>query len=73
MNAETNQMLFRMRCIKDYMPNVPITEEGIFRWLLNVKQSSRELQDRGIFPDVDSIIRNKDIPTVRLWVAYTVC
>jgi len=30
----------------------------------------RELQNRGIFPDVDSIIWNKDIPTVRLWVAY---
>src|SRR2546430_8832223 len=32
--------------------------------------SPRELQNRGIFPDVDSIIRNKDLPTVRLWVAY---
>ena len=37
-NAETNQMLFRMRCIKDYIchieqrsSNVPITEEGLFR------------------------------------------
>src|SRR5436190_2288550 len=32
--------------------------------------SPRELQNRGIFPDIDSIIRNKDVPTVRLWVAY---
>ncbi|CAI2176235.1 8223_t:CDS:2 [Funneliformis geosporum] len=36
-NAETNQMLFRMR---------------------------------GIFSDIDSIIRNKDVSTIRLWVAY---
>ncbi|PKC01319.1 hypothetical protein RhiirA5_456855 [Rhizophagus irregularis] len=32
--------------------------------------SSQELQNRGIFLDIDSIIRNKDVPTVRLWVAY---
>ncbi|PKY62957.1 hypothetical protein RhiirA4_490476 [Rhizophagus irregularis] len=31
---------------------------------------SQELQNRGIFPDIDSIIRNKDVPSVRLWVAY---
>ena len=31
----------------------------------------REPQNRGIFPDTDSIIRNnRDVPTVRLWVAY---
>src|SRR3954454_20488914 len=78
-NAGTNQMLFRMRCIKDYIchieqrsSNVPITEEGIFRWLLNAKREClpRELQNRGIFPDIDSIIRNKDVPTIRLWMAY---
>ncbi|PKC58682.1 hypothetical protein RhiirA1_470598 [Rhizophagus irregularis] len=78
-NAGTNQMLFRMRCIKDYIchieqrsSNVPITEKGLFQWLLNAKREClpRELQNRGIFPDIDSIIRNKDVPTVRLWVAY---
>ncbi|PKB95847.1 hypothetical protein RhiirA5_435918 [Rhizophagus irregularis] len=78
-NAGTNQMLFRMRCIKDYIchieqrsSNVLITEDGLFRWLLNAKREClpRELQNRGIFPDVDSIIRNKDVPTVRLWVAF---
>ncbi|CAI2187583.1 14165_t:CDS:1, partial [Funneliformis geosporum] len=78
-NAGTNQMLFRMRCIKDYIchieqrsSNVPITEDGLFRWLLNAKREClpRELQNRGIFPDVDSIIRNKDVPSVRLWVAF---
>ncbi|CAI2185650.1 2912_t:CDS:2, partial [Funneliformis geosporum] len=46
-NAGTNQMLFRMRYIK-------------------------ELQNRGIFPDIDSIIRNKDVPTVRLWVGMII-
>ncbi|CAI2197194.1 9080_t:CDS:2, partial [Funneliformis geosporum] len=78
-NAGTNQMLFRMRCIKDYIchieqrsSNVPVTEKGLFQWLLNAKREClpRELQNRGIFPDVDSIIRNKDMPTIRLWVAY---
>ncbi|CAG8686854.1 1275_t:CDS:2, partial [Cetraspora pellucida] len=79
-NAETNQMLFRMRCIKEYTchieqrsSNLPITEEGLFHWLLKAKQEClpHELQNRGIFLDVESIIRNKDIPTVRLWVAHT--
>ncbi|RIB01809.1 hypothetical protein C2G38_2229633 [Gigaspora rosea] len=74
-NAGTNQMLFRMRCIKDYVcyieqraSNVPITEEELFNWLLKAKRESLppELQNRGIFPDVESIIRNKDIPTIRL-------
>ncbi|GES79184.1 hypothetical protein GLOIN_2v1777834 [Rhizophagus clarus] len=78
-NARTNQMLFRMRCIKDYIchieqrsSNVPITEKGLFQWLLNAKREClpRELQNRGIFPDIDSIIWNKDVPTVRLWTAY---
>ncbi|PKY60882.1 hypothetical protein RhiirA4_485117 [Rhizophagus irregularis] len=78
-NAGTNQMLFRMRCIKDYIchieqrsSNVPISEKGLFQWLLSAKRECLpgELQNRGIFPDVDSIIRNKDIPTIRLWVAY---
>ncbi|CAI2190171.1 4456_t:CDS:1, partial [Funneliformis geosporum] len=74
-NAGTNQMLFRMRCIKDYIchieqrtSNVPIIEDGLFRWLLSAKREClpRELQNRGIFPDIDSIIRNKDVPSVRL-------
>jgi hypothetical protein len=78
-NARTNQMLFCMRCIKDYIchieqrsSNIPITEKGLFQWLLNAKREClpRELQNRGIFPNVDSIIRNKDVPTIRLWVAY---
>ena len=40
--------------------------------MLNAKREClpRELQNRGIFPDIDSIIRNKDVPTIRLWVAY---
>src|ERR1700722_8248135 len=40
--------------------------------LLNAKRECLpwELQNRGIFPDIDSIIRNKDVPTVRLWVSY---
>ncbi|CAI2199953.1 4609_t:CDS:2, partial [Funneliformis geosporum] len=56
-NAGTNQMLF---------------QKGLFQWLLNAKREClpRELQNRGIFPDIDSIIWNKDVPTVRLWVAY---
>ncbi|CAH1768321.1 13091_t:CDS:2, partial [Entrophospora sp. SA101] len=78
-NAGTNQMLFRMRCIKEYTchieqkaSNLPITEEGLFHWLLKAKQEClpHELQNKGIFPDAESIIRNKDIPSVRLWVAY---
>ncbi|GES92588.1 hypothetical protein GLOIN_2v1765104 [Rhizophagus clarus] len=46
--------------------------EGVFQWLLNAKREclSRELQNRGIFSDIDSIIQNKDVPSVRLWVAY---
>ncbi|CAG8656883.1 1286_t:CDS:2, partial [Paraglomus occultum] len=79
-NAGTNQMLFRMRCIKEYTchieqrsSNLPIAEEGLFYWLLKAKREClpQEPQNRGIFPDVESIIRNKDIPTVRLWVAHT--
>src|SRR6266496_3199331 len=75
-NARTNQMLFRMRCIKEYTchieqrsSNLPITEDG----LLKAKRESlpKELQNRGIFPDMESIIQNKDVPTVRLWVAHT--
>ncbi|CAI2189677.1 3195_t:CDS:2, partial [Funneliformis geosporum] len=59
-NARTNQMLFRIRYIKDYIchieqrsSNIPITEKGLFQWLLNTKREclSRELQNRGIFPD----------------------
>ncbi|CAI2192302.1 12520_t:CDS:2, partial [Funneliformis geosporum] len=78
-NAGTNQMLFRMRCIKAYIchieqrsSNIPITEEGLFQWLLNAKREClpQELQNRGIFPDINSIIQNKDVPTIRLWVAY---
>ncbi|CAG8760000.1 5042_t:CDS:2, partial [Cetraspora pellucida] len=78
-NAGTNQMLFYMRCIKNYVyyieqraSNVPIIEEELFNWLLKAKRESLplELQNREIFPDVESIIRNKDISTIRLWVAY---
>uniref|UniRef100_U9TCS9 Replication origin-binding protein domain-containing protein n=1 Tax=Rhizophagus irregularis (strain DAOM 181602 / DAOM 197198 / MUCL 43194) TaxID=747089 RepID=U9TCS9_RHIID len=32
--------------------------------------SYRTKINRGIFPDIDSIIRNKDVPTIRLWVAF---
>jgi hypothetical protein len=48
------------------------SEQGLFCWLLKAKCEClpQELQNRGIFPDVESIIRNRDIPTVRLWVAY---
>src|SRR3954451_15426038 len=71
-NAGTNQMLFRMRCIKDYIchieqrsSNVPITEEGIFRWLLSyifkpfaVFNSIFNLLDITLL-DFNSINRNK--------------
>ncbi|CAG8811699.1 12046_t:CDS:2, partial [Gigaspora rosea] len=76
-NARTNQMLFRMRSVKDYIyyieqisSNVPITEEGLFNWLLKAKREClpQELQNRRIFPDIESIIRKKDISTIRLWV-----
>ncbi|CAI2171778.1 15816_t:CDS:2 [Funneliformis geosporum] len=78
-NAGTNQMLFHMRCIKDYIchieqrsSNVSIIEKELFQWLLNAKREClpQELQNRGIFSDIDSIIRNKDVPTIRLWVAF---
>ena len=68
-------MLFRMRCIKDYVchieqrsSNVPILEKGLFQWVLSAKCEClpRELQNREIFPDVDSIIQNKDVLTVQL-------
>ncbi|RGB25504.1 hypothetical protein C1646_771644 [Rhizophagus diaphanus] len=69
-NAGTNQMLFCMQCIKDYIchieqrsSNIPVTEKGLFQWLLNAKRECllQELQNRGIFPDIDSIIWNKDV------------
>ncbi|CAG8672167.1 14546_t:CDS:10 [Cetraspora pellucida] len=78
-NAGTNQMLFHMRCIKDYIcyiqqraSKAPTTEEGLFQWLTEAKCGClpQELQNRGIFPNIDTIIRNKDVPTIRLWVAY---
>ncbi|RIA79639.1 hypothetical protein C1645_840227 [Glomus cerebriforme] len=78
-NARMNQMLFRIRCIKDYvyhikqrLSNAPITEKELFQWLLNARHEClpQELQNRGIFPDIDSIIRNKYVLTIRLWVAY---
>ncbi|PKK61806.1 hypothetical protein RhiirC2_791256 [Rhizophagus irregularis] len=78
-NAGTNQMLFRMWCIKDYIChieqrsfNVPVTKKGLFQWLLHAKREclTWELQNRGIFSDIDFIIWNKDVPTVRLWTAY---
>ncbi|RHZ44362.1 hypothetical protein Glove_736g5 [Diversispora epigaea] len=64
-NAGTNQMLFRMKCIKKYTchieqksSNFPITEQGLFYWLLKAKCKclSQELQNREVFPDVESII-----------------
>ncbi|CAI2197280.1 4276_t:CDS:2, partial [Funneliformis geosporum] len=33
---------------------------------------SQELQNRGIFSDIDSIIQNKDVPTIRLWASMIV-
>ncbi|CAG8510419.1 12879_t:CDS:2 [Cetraspora pellucida] len=52
--------------------NIPITEERLFQWMLSAKCEclTRELQNRVIFPDIDSIIQNKNVPTVHLWVAY---
>jgi hypothetical protein len=45
-NAGTNQMLFRMRCIKDYICHIeqrtldaPITGDELFSWLLTAKRS----------------------------------
>ncbi|CAI2191624.1 1714_t:CDS:2, partial [Funneliformis geosporum] len=32
--------------------------------------STLKIGNRGIFSDIDSIIRNKDVSTIRLWVAY---
>ncbi|RHZ81903.1 hypothetical protein Glove_117g518 [Diversispora epigaea] len=44
-NTGTNQMLFRMRCIKEYTchieqraSNLSITKEGLFYWLLKAKR-----------------------------------
>ncbi|RIA92127.1 hypothetical protein C1645_736588 [Glomus cerebriforme] len=34
------------------------------------RMSPWKLQNRGIFPDIHSIIQNKDILSVRLWVAF---
>ncbi|PKC58774.1 hypothetical protein RhiirA1_470457 [Rhizophagus irregularis] len=50
----------------------PQEEERLFRWLLNAKCECllQELQNRGIFLDIVSIIQNKEVPTIRLWVAY---
>ncbi|RHZ82974.1 hypothetical protein Glove_101g13 [Diversispora epigaea] len=57
--------------IEQRSSNLPITEQGLFHWLLKAKRESfsQELRNRGIFPDVESIIRNKDIPIVQLWIA----
>ncbi|CAG8668210.1 9025_t:CDS:1, partial [Paraglomus occultum] len=46
---------------------VPTTEEELFQWLTEAKRGClpQEIQNR-----VDTIIRNKDVPTIRLWVAY---
>ncbi|CAI2189843.1 15688_t:CDS:2, partial [Funneliformis geosporum] len=45
-------------------------KKGLFQKLLNAKHKCLpcELQNRGIFPDIDSIIWNKDMPTIQLWV-----
>src|SRR5271154_6623324 len=60
------------RVIYVILSSVPIIEKGLFQWLLNAKREClpRELQNRGIFPDIDSIIRNKDVPSIRLWIAF---
>ncbi|CAI2196400.1 5976_t:CDS:2, partial [Funneliformis geosporum] len=60
--------------IEQRSSNVPVTEKGLFQWLLNAKREClpRELQNRGVFPDIDSIIRNKDMPTIRLWAGMVV-
>ncbi|CAB4398583.1 unnamed protein product [Rhizophagus irregularis] len=70
--AYNSTLKIGVSCINPKSSNIPITEKGIFQWLLNAKREClpRELQNRGIFPDIDSIIRNKDVPTIRLWVAY---
>ncbi|CAI2189359.1 16752_t:CDS:2, partial [Funneliformis geosporum] len=51
-----------------YTSTLKIKKE-LFQWLLNAKREclSRKLQNRGIFPDIDSIIWNKDLPTIRLY------
>ena len=67
-------MLFRMRCIKDYICYIEQrssnAEKGLFQWLLNAKREClpRKLQNRGVFPDIDSTIRNKDVPVGGLYV-----
>ncbi|CAI2201448.1 9732_t:CDS:2, partial [Funneliformis geosporum] len=53
-NAGNNQMLFHMQCIKDYICHI----------------EQRSSNNRGIFPDIDSVIQNKDVLTIRLWVAF---
>ncbi|CAI2188176.1 17175_t:CDS:2, partial [Funneliformis geosporum] len=41
-------------------------KKGLFQWLLKAKCKCLpcELQNREIFPDIDSIIQNKDMPTI---------
>ncbi|CAI2192219.1 9578_t:CDS:2, partial [Funneliformis geosporum] len=53
---------------------VAYTKKGLFQWLLNAKREclTCELQNRGIFPNVDSIIWNKDVLTIRLWAGIVV-
>ncbi|GES77220.1 hypothetical protein GLOIN_2v1777834 [Rhizophagus clarus] len=85
-NAGTNQILFRMRCIKDYIchieqrsSNVPITEKGLFQWLLNAKRECLpwELQNRGIFPDmvisVIKLIPKPEDTTISLFQTVKAC
>lgn len=78
-NAGTNQMLFRMRCINNYLchiqqkpSSVPITEKGLFQWLFHARREClpEELKHQGNYPNIDSIISQKNVPTIRLWVAY---
>ncbi|CAI2196740.1 2614_t:CDS:2, partial [Funneliformis geosporum] len=59
--------------IKEYHDKSDLEEKAHdFSNLLNAKREclSRELQNRGIFPDIDSVIQNKDVLTIRLWVAF---
>ncbi|CAH1765944.1 4096_t:CDS:2 [Entrophospora sp. SA101] len=60
--AISKQMLEQIKCCSQRASNATITEEGLFNWLLKAKREClpQELQNRGVFPDVESIIRNKD-------------
>ncbi|CAG8526358.1 13394_t:CDS:2 [Cetraspora pellucida] len=54
-----------------YSKSNPVEKACDFSNLLNVKCEclSRELQNRGIFPDTDSIIWNKNVPTASMEIS----